>query len=57
MSDACEGKQEMGYYQRKRIEEHKERVAQQQKREKRTIDKLIRQVSVYDVCVCVCVCL
>jgi hypothetical protein len=36
--------QELGYYQRKRLEEHRARVAAQQKKEKRTMEKLMRQV-------------
>jgi hypothetical protein len=37
-------RQELGYYQKKRLEEHKARVAEQQKKEKRTMEKLMRQV-------------
>ena len=36
--------QELGYYQKKRLEEHRARVAEQQKKEKRTMEKLMRQV-------------
>ena len=37
-------RQELGYYQKKRLEEHRARVAEQQKKEKRTMEKLMRQV-------------
>jgi hypothetical protein len=36
-------RQELGYYQKKKLEEHKQRVAEQQKREQRTLEKLVRQ--------------
>ena len=40
----AEEDQELGYYQKKKMEEHRARKQEQEKREKRTMDKLLRQV-------------
>ena len=40
------GAQELGYYQRKKLEEFKQKKAEQEKRESRTLDKLMRQVAI-----------
>jgi len=40
----AEQDEELGYYQRKKLEEFKQKKAEQEKRESRTLDKLMRQV-------------